>query len=292
MYTAAALAAANPLLLKGEVVYESDTRKNKIGDGAAAWNELPYQVGDLPEMVPAAGADSVANFLETSAPMNDVLQKVIAATAVGRVRMALYEGIQCLVWYTDENRTLVGAIGFVSESRSIIYGTIYADIFGDNIFDITDEEVVYGVLGMCDYFNPGSIPAAHIATGSSYRFVSDTEKSLWNDKAAKDLSNVTLTKSFSANGYYKAPDGLLLQWGYITGGDSTGNITVYFPTAFYTVPYCVITNMAFGSNTGVASASVNSKTASYFIARKSYAQSAGAYPAGEPMYWLAIGRWK
>lgn len=44
MYTAAALAAANPLLLKGEVVYESDTRKYKIGDGVTAWNALAYEL--------------------------------------------------------------------------------------------------------------------------------------------------------------------------------------------------------------------------------------------------------
>lgn len=42
MYTAAALAAGNPVLLKGEIVYESDTRKHKIGDGVTAWNNLPY----------------------------------------------------------------------------------------------------------------------------------------------------------------------------------------------------------------------------------------------------------
>ena len=33
VYTAAVLKAKNPVLLKGEVVYESDTRKHKVGDG-------------------------------------------------------------------------------------------------------------------------------------------------------------------------------------------------------------------------------------------------------------------
>ena len=33
VYTAETLAAKNPVLLKGEVVYESDTRKHKVGDG-------------------------------------------------------------------------------------------------------------------------------------------------------------------------------------------------------------------------------------------------------------------
>ena len=45
MYTAARLTAANPVLLAGEVVYESDTRCHKIGDGVKAWNVLPYVRG-------------------------------------------------------------------------------------------------------------------------------------------------------------------------------------------------------------------------------------------------------
>lgn len=36
VYTAAVLKAKNPVLLKGEVVYESDTCKYKIGDGSTA----------------------------------------------------------------------------------------------------------------------------------------------------------------------------------------------------------------------------------------------------------------
>lgn len=186
-YNAATLAIKNPVLLKGEVVYEADTGKHKLGDGATPWNALPY----------AGGGD--------------------------------FEG---------------------------------------------------------------NIPAERVEQDGGHLFVSDTEKSMWNNKAAKDLANVSLEKLFSTNGYYKAPDGILLQWGYNTGGDSTGTITVYFPITFYAVPYCVITTVAFGAKTGVASASVNSKTASYFIARKSYAESAGAHPAGEPIYWFAIGRWK
>lgn len=44
-YTAAALKAANPLLLDGEVVYESDTGRHKLGDGVKGWNALPYAGG-------------------------------------------------------------------------------------------------------------------------------------------------------------------------------------------------------------------------------------------------------
>ena len=40
--TAADWTSVNPVLSAGEIGYESDTDKAKIGDGATAWNSLPY----------------------------------------------------------------------------------------------------------------------------------------------------------------------------------------------------------------------------------------------------------
>ena len=40
--TAAGWTAANPILLLGEIGYETDTKKFKIGDGATNWNSLDY----------------------------------------------------------------------------------------------------------------------------------------------------------------------------------------------------------------------------------------------------------
>lgn len=40
--TAANWTTANPLLLIGEVGLETDTGQMKVGDGATAWNDLPY----------------------------------------------------------------------------------------------------------------------------------------------------------------------------------------------------------------------------------------------------------
>lgn len=39
---AATWTAQNPVLLQGEFGLELDTSKLKIGDGATAWNALPY----------------------------------------------------------------------------------------------------------------------------------------------------------------------------------------------------------------------------------------------------------
>ena len=45
VYTAAALKAKNPVLLEGEIVYESDTTLHKVGDGVTPWNALAYARG-------------------------------------------------------------------------------------------------------------------------------------------------------------------------------------------------------------------------------------------------------
>jgi hypothetical protein len=40
--TAAALTATNPVIADGQVVYETDTGRIKIGDGVTAWVSLRY----------------------------------------------------------------------------------------------------------------------------------------------------------------------------------------------------------------------------------------------------------
>lgn len=40
--TAANLSAANPVLLAGEIAFETDTGRFKLGNGTTAWNSLPY----------------------------------------------------------------------------------------------------------------------------------------------------------------------------------------------------------------------------------------------------------
>lgn len=40
--TAAEFTAENPTLPDGEVAFERDTGKAKVGDGTSTWTELPY----------------------------------------------------------------------------------------------------------------------------------------------------------------------------------------------------------------------------------------------------------
>lgn len=46
-----AFAKNNPILQAGEPGYELDTHKLKIGDGATAWNDLPYIAHDSEEAI-------------------------------------------------------------------------------------------------------------------------------------------------------------------------------------------------------------------------------------------------
>lgn len=189
-YTAAELTAKNPVLLKGEVVYESDTSMHKVGDGTTAWNALPYAKGD---------------------------------------------------------------------------------------FD-------------------GPLAADKVSQDATHRFVSDTEKTAWNNKAAKDLSNVTLTKTFSQNGYYKAPDGLMFQWGRLgtaPSGTSYSSRSVRFPTSFTATPFAVLITIEGQGDDTVEAGGVTDITVSGFYIKPRYIRDGGDQGnSGMAFQWIAIGRWK
>jgi hypothetical protein len=64
--TAAEWAAANPTLALGEVGYETDTKKIKVGNGSSAWNSLEYSAPDIADLagvnLSSASAGDVLTF--------------------------------------------------------------------------------------------------------------------------------------------------------------------------------------------------------------------------------------
>ena len=58
--TASGWTSANPVLLSGELGFETDTKKAKLGDGSTAWNSLTYYPGFSISGYPLATAD-IAN---------------------------------------------------------------------------------------------------------------------------------------------------------------------------------------------------------------------------------------
>ena len=61
--TAAALTSANPVLAAGEVVFETDTKKMKVGDGTTAWTSLAYTAtdGDVSAVTAGTGLQGGGN---------------------------------------------------------------------------------------------------------------------------------------------------------------------------------------------------------------------------------------
>lgn len=114
-----------------------------------------------------------------------------------------------------------------------------------------------------------------------------TQSSLGTNCALKDFSNVT-TKNLGQNGYYKLPDGLMIQWGYAPAAG--GGQTIYFPTSFKDTNYSIVTNTA----TNDASLTVAIvKTIRYkYTSSVTIVSLQHGTAAGEPWYWFAIGRWK
>lgn len=53
---------ANPILTSGEPAYETDTGKQKIGDGSTRWNDLAYFAGD------SAGSTDLQTHIDSLTP--------------------------------------------------------------------------------------------------------------------------------------------------------------------------------------------------------------------------------
>jgi hypothetical protein len=103
--------------------------------------------------------------------------------------------------------------------------------------------------------------------------------------AKADFSNV-ITKALSQNGYYKFPDGLLIQWGYASNSqDSYHKQSVYLPVSFASTPYSVVVTAKSGFQDYYAGRTVDAFYNSSFTVSANQENK-------EPFCWMAIGRWK
>lgn len=97
--TAANWTSANPTLAQGEIGYEVDTRKQKIGDGTTAWTALAYQpIGTLTSVAGKTGTNgavtlvkgdvglaSVDNVADASKPVSTAQAAAIASAQPGSI---------------------------------------------------------------------------------------------------------------------------------------------------------------------------------------------------------------
>lgn len=108
--------------------------------------------------------------------------------------------------------------------------------------------------------------------------------------AKSDFSNV-ITKSLSQNGYYKFPDGFLIQWGYFSAGASN-NQSINFPVSFKSCFSLAFSSSTDNTDNSIWSVNYAAIYASYFTVYRRYTNVGSVSPSSQSFRWIAIGSWK
>lgn len=105
--TSANWAAANPVLLKGEMGVEIDTCKFKFGDGTKHWSELEYVSKDLEDAVAAEQSRAETAERDLGARIDTEAARLDAAnTDIGKIRNLLKDGASL-----DDTKAALLALG-------------------------------------------------------------------------------------------------------------------------------------------------------------------------------------
>lgn len=118
--TAAAWTAANPTLASGEIGFETDTAKHKLGNGSAAWNSLAYV-----QTVGPPGTASAANTIELGGQTDTTLSRLSAGVlAVEGVPVVTTTSAQSLSNKTLTSPTLTGTITGAADATTVTSGKV------------------------------------------------------------------------------------------------------------------------------------------------------------------------
>ena len=120
--TAALWTSNNPTLALGEIGYETDTKKAKMGDGATLWNSLPYWIPTLPNGTVVGTTDTQTLSGKTISGANNTIQSVptsalsISGAATGYAAASQSISTGNSIWgdlptTTDQCTVTIGASG-------------------------------------------------------------------------------------------------------------------------------------------------------------------------------------
>ena len=252
----------NPTLLAGEIGFESDTNKFKVGNGANAWNELDYAGGgDLKlyfttgqntdgAMTQKAVTDELNNKVQKTNSKNNYVGTIDNLESSGSVQISCnynnqYETI-LEIGSTHISSTSPIYEGNVTDENKLLKMSELPTV--DAELSSTSENAVQNKVittALNSKANTQDVPTAlsELTEDTTHRTVTDTEKQTWNSKVEQeDLDSlktsintkVSIGKSSGANTSYINNNGssieLIIGSGVETLSkiviDSSGNVTI------------------------------------------------------------------
>jgi len=251
----------NPTLLAGEIGFESDTNKFKVGNGTSNWNDLAY-IGSESKLYSTTGqnTDGAMTQKAVTDELNNKIQKTNSKNNyVGTIDNLESSGsVQISCNYNNQYETILEIGSTHISSTSPIYEgnvtdenkllkmselpTVDAELSSTSENAVQNKVVTTALNSKA---NTQDVPTAlsELTEDTTHRTVTDTEKQTWNSKVEQeDLDSlktsintkVSIGKSSGANTSYINNNGssieLIIGSGVETLSkiviDSSGNVTI------------------------------------------------------------------
>ena len=196
--TAAQWTSANPILAAGEIGFESDSSKFKIGDGVNHWDDLIYyaSAADLASLI-----DGAPDLLNT---LNELAQAIgDDASFASTVETAITTATEAAAEYTDDstsghNSTTVGVHG-IADTAELSTKTYANDAVGSALLTHnSDTTSVHGIADtslLATLTNASDAAASAVSTHNSdttsVHGISDTANLVYTSDLSTHVSDTT-----------------------------------------------------------------------------------------------------
>lgn len=176
--TKAKWATSSVILLKGEIGLETDTHLFKFGDGASAYSALPYANNISGEF-----GDLIADYYDKVEIDNLIDQLEEEISAIPKFKIQVVESLPA-----SGNASTIYLVKMGTTPQQTCAEYIWInnawEKLGDHNLDLSNY---YTKSQVDSKINDAvtDIPASNITQDSTHRFVSDSEKSTWNNKQNK-----------------------------------------------------------------------------------------------------------
>ena len=171
--TAAAWTSANPTLTAGEIGFESDTKKMKVGDGSTAWTSLTYTAtdGDISGVTAGTGLSGGGNSgaVTLAIDTSTTVDKTTAQTLTNKTLTSPVVNTAAITGGTLVNTVIKGLEEDVNVVASAATGTINFDVETASIWYYTSNASANHTLNF-RYNSSTSLDSA-MATGDAITLV-------------------------------------------------------------------------------------------------------------------------